>query len=43
MKNKEEKVVSKAMTEKAEGALTELQYCPYGMFRLVRGLRTYSK
>ena len=30
------------MREKAEEALTGLQDCPNGMFRLVKGLRTYS-
>ena len=40
MKNK---VVSKAMREKAEVALTELQIFPNGMFRLVNGLKTDSK
>ena len=39
MKKKE---VYKAMREKAEEALTELQNCPNGMFRLVRGLKTNS-
>ena len=32
MKNKENKAVSKAMREKVEEALTELQNCPNGMF-----------
>ena len=36
MKNKAKKAVSKAMREKAEEALTELQYWLYGVFRLVR-------
>ena len=31
------------MREKAEEALTELQDCPNGMFRLVKGLKTDSK
>ena len=31
------------MREKAEEALAELQYCPNGMFRLVKGLKTDSK
>ena len=31
------------MREKAEEALTELQYCPNEMFRLVKGLKTDSK
>ena len=35
MKNKADKAVSKATREKVEEALTELQHCPYGMFRLV--------
>ena len=35
--------LSKAMREKAEEALTELQKCPNGMFRLVKGLKTDSK
>ena len=39
MKNK---AVSQAMREKAEEALTELQNCPKGMFRLVKGLKTDS-
>ena len=43
MKNKANKAVSKAMREMAEEALTELQNCPYGMFRLVIGLKTDSK
>ena len=43
MKNKAKKAVSKAMTEKAEEALTELQNCPYWMLRLVKGLETDSK
>ena len=33
----------KAMREKVEEALTELQNCPYGMFRIVKGLKTDSK
>ena len=36
MKNEAKKAVLKAMREKAEEALTELQNCPNGMFRLVR-------
>ena len=36
MKNKTENAVSKAMREKDEETLTELQNCPYGMFRLVK-------
>ena len=43
MKNKANKSVSKAMREMAEEVLTELQNCPNGMFRLVRGLKTDSK
>ena len=43
LKNKTEKAVSKAMRENAEEALTELQNCQYGMFRLVKGLKTDSK
>ena len=31
------------MKVKAEEALTELQDYPYGMFRLVKGLKTDSK
>ena len=40
MKNK---AVSKAMRQKAEEALSELQNCPNWMFRLVKGQKTYSK
>ena len=40
MKNK---AASKAMREKVEEALTGLQDCPSGMFRLVKGLKTDSK
>ena len=40
MKDKAKKTVSKAMREKAEKALTELQDWPYWMFRLVKGLMT---
>ena len=43
MKNEAKKAVSKAMREMSEEALTELPNCPYGMFRLVRGLKTDSK
>ena len=43
MRNNAKKSVSKAMKEKAEEALTELQNCPYGMLRLVKGLETHSK
>ena len=37
MKNKATKSVSKAKREKAEEAITELQNCTNGMFRLVNG------
>ena len=43
MKNKANKAVSKAMREKAEEALTELQNSQNGMLMLVRGLKTDSK
>ena len=43
LKNKAKKAVSKAMREKAEEVFTELQNCPYGMLRLVKGLKTDSK
>ena len=43
MKNNAKKAVSKAMREKAVDALTELQNCPNGMFRLVRILKTDSE
>ena len=43
MNNKAIKAVSKAMREKVVEALTELQNCPNGMFRLVIGLKTSSK
>ena len=43
MKNKAKKAVSKAMTEKTEEALSELQNCTYGMLRLVKGQKTDSK
>ena len=36
MKNNTKKAVSKAMREKAEGALTELQNCLNWMIRLVK-------
>ena len=39
MKNK---AVSKAMRQKAEEAITELQNCTNGMFSLVKGLKTDS-
>ena len=41
--NEAKKAVPKAMREKNEEALTELKNCPYGMFRLVIGLKTDSK
>ena len=43
MQNKANKAVSKALREKAEEALAELQNCPNGMFMLVKGLKTDSK
>ena len=43
MKNKAKKIVTKAMREKAEEALTELQNCPYGKHTLVKGVKTDSK
>ena len=43
MKNKANKAVSKAMREMTEEALTEIQNCPYGMFTIVKGLKTDSK
>ena len=43
MKSKPKKGVSKAVRVKAEEALTELHNYPYGMLRLVRGLKTDSK
>ena len=43
MINKASKAVSKAMREKVEEVLTELQHCPNGMFRPVKGLKTDSK
>ena len=39
----ENKAVSKVTRDKTEYELTELQNCPNGMFRLVRGLKTDSK
>ena len=42
MKNNVKKAVSKAMREKTEEGLTELQNCPNGMIRLVTGLKTDS-
>ena len=41
--NMKNKAVLKAVREKAEEALTELQNCPKGMFRLVKGLKTDLK
>ena len=38
MKNEGNKAVSKAMREMAEKVPTEMQNCPNGMFRLVKGL-----
>ena len=38
MKNKVKKAVTKAMREKADEALSDLQSCPNGMFMLVKGL-----
>ena len=43
MTNKAKKAVSKTMREKMEEELNELQDCPYGMLRLVKGLRIDSK
>ena len=43
MKNRAKKAVSKAVREKAEEAIPELQNCPYGMFMLVKGLKFDSK
>ena len=43
MINKANKAVSKAMREKAEESLTELQNCPNGMLSQVKGLKTDSK
>ena len=43
MKNKANKAASKAMKAKAEEALTELQNCPNGMHRPVKGLKTDFK
>ena len=40
MKNK---AVSEGMREKAEEALTELQNCPNGIIRLIKGLKSDSK
>ena len=43
MKKKAYEAASKIMREKSEEALTELQNCPNGMFRLVKGLKTDCK
>ena len=43
IKARGKKSVSKAMREKAEEALTELQNCSYGMLGLVKELKTDSK
>ena len=43
MNNKANKAVSKAMRQKAEEALTELNNCPNGMLRLEKRLKTDSK
>ena len=43
MQNIANKAVSKAMRGKAEEAIAELQNCPNGIFRLVKGLKTDSK
>ena len=43
IKNKAKKAVSKAMREKAEEALTELQNCSNGMLRPVKGRKHDSK
>ena len=43
MKGEAKNAVSKSMEEKAGDMLTELQNCPYMMFWLVKGLKTYSK
>ena len=37
-KNRAKKAASKAMRENAEETHTELQNCPFGVFRLVNGL-----
>ena len=42
-KSMKNKAVSKAMREKAEEVLTDLQNCSNGMFRPVKGLKTDSK
>ena len=43
LKNKAKTAVSKALREKSEEALTELQNSPYWIFRLVKGPITDSK
>ena len=43
MKKKASNAFSKAMREMAEEALNELQNCPYGMLRIVKGLKTDCK
>ena len=43
MKNKTKNAVSKAMRKKAEEVLGELHNCQYWMFRLIKGLKNYSK
>ena len=43
MKNIANKAFSKAMREKADEALTELQNCQYRMLKLVKGLKIDSK
>ena len=42
MKNKAKKVISNGMRLKAEEALTMLEICTNGMFRLVKGLKIDS-
>ena len=42
-KSMKNKAVSKAMREKAEEVLTELDNCPNRLFRQVEGLNTDSK
>ena len=43
MNNKAKKAVSNAIGEKAEGALTELENCPNGMFRVAKWLILIAK
>ena len=43
MESKANKAVSKDLREKAEETLTELQNCQYGLFWLVKELKTNSK